>query len=351
MEIDICEGCKGPITKKLSCPHCLKLNLSSYFCSQECFKLNWSNHKTKHITATITNPWPEFNKYTGKLRPHYPLTPKKNVPNNILLPDYAISGIPYGEKKMFGNTQITVATHDDIQKIRTVCKMARRVLNIAASHLKPGITTDEIDNIVHNETISLGAYPSPLNYYGFPKSVCTSVNEVICHGIPDRRPLEDGDIINLDVTLYYDGFHGDLNETYTIGNVDIDGIKLINSAKQCLEDAINICKPGVRYREIGNVIEKIAKKNGHSVVRSYCGHGIGKLFHCAPNIPHYADNRAIGIMRPGHIFTIEPMINEGTWQDEHWPDNWTAVTKDGKRSAQFEHTLLITDDGVEILTL
>jgi len=229
--------------------------------------------------------------------------------------------------------------------------MAREVLDIAAAHVKPGTTTDEIDSIVHQAIIERGGYPSPLNYRDFPKSVCTSVNEVICHGIPDQRKLEDGDIVNLDVTAYYDGYHGDLNETYPVGNVDADSTRLMRTARECLDAAIALCKPGALFRDLGRTIEPIAKKNNCAVVRTYCGHGIHELFHCPPNVPHYAKNKAVGTMKPGMVFTIEPMINLGnSWYEDHWPDKWTAVTVDGKRSAQFEETLLITDTGVEVLT-
>ena len=172
----------------------------------------------------------------------------------------------------------------------------------------------------------------------------------ICLGIPDQYELQDGDIINLDISVYYDGMHGDLNETYLVGNADSESQKLVKTTRECLDKAIAMCKPGVLYRDLGNVIQKHASENGFSVVRTYCGHGIHSYFHCAPNVPHYAKNKAVGVMKPGHTFTIEPMINAGVWQDEHWPDNWTAVTADGKRSAQFEETLLITEDGCEILT-
>jgi len=195
-----------------------------------------------------------------------------------------------------------------------------------------------------------GAYPSPLNFRGFPKSLCTSINEVVCHGIPDNRELEDGDIINIDISTYYDWVHGDLNETYLVGNVDEQGRKLVQTTSECLQKSIEIVKPGTMYREVGNVISKHAQSNGFSVVRSYCGHGIGKLFHSTPNVPHYAKNKAIGTMKPGHVFTIEPMINEGVYNDQLWPDDWTSVTKDGKRSAQFEHTLLVTETGCDVLT-
>jgi methionyl aminopeptidase len=234
--------------------------------------------------------------------------------------------------------------------MRTVCKLAREVLDIAIASAKVGVTTDEIDKIVHEATIERNAYPSPLNYRGFPKSCCTSVNEVICHGIPDSRPLQDGDILNIDITVYYNGFHGDVNETICIGNVDEKGRELVNVTREALEKAISIVKPGTFYRDVGNVISKHVNQHGFSVVRSYCGHGIGQLFHTNPNVPHYGKNKAVGIMKPGHTFTIEPMINEGSWQDILWPDDWTAVTKDGKRSAQFEHTLLVTENGCEVLT-
>jgi len=173
---------------------------------------------------------------------------------------------------------------------------------------------------------------------------------VICHGIPDQRKLQDGDILNIDVTVYHGGFHGDLNETYCVGKVDKAGRDLIRNTQECLEKAIGLVRPGALYRDVGQTIERHAKSAGFSVVRTYCGHGINRLFHCAPSVPHYSKNKAVGVMKPGHTFTIEPMISEGTWRDEQWPDNWTAVTADGKRSAQFEHTLLVTETGCEILT-
>jgi len=235
--------------------------------------------------------------------------------------------------------------------MRIVCKLAREVLDIAASHVRPGITTDDIDAVVHKAAIERNSYPSPLNYRHFPKSVCTSVNEAICHGIPDQRKLQEGDIVNIDVTLYYDGFHGDLNETYAVGRIDEDSEKLIRTARKCLDEAIKLCKPGALFRDLGKTIEPIARANSCSVVRTYTGHGINDLFHCSPNVPHYAKNKAIGTMKPGMTFTIEPMINLGSnWDEVHWPDNWTATTVDGKRSAQFEETLLITETGVDILT-
>ena len=229
---------------------------------------------------------------------------------------------------------IPVYTEDEIKGIRESCKLGRYILDEAHKIAKPGVTTNEIDVLVHELCIENEAYPSPLNYYDFPKSVCTSVNEVICHGIPDRRPLENGDILNIDISTYFKGYHADLNETYLIGQVDKESSFLVENAYRSLEKAIEICKPGTLYREIGNVIGNYIESKGLSVVRTYCGHGVGKLFHTAPNVPHYKGNKAVGAMKvnnilikPGHIFTIEPMINQGTWNDVTWNYGWTAVKK------------------------
>jgi len=272
------------------------------------------------------------------------------VPSHIKRPDYAESGEPISERTSRSAANIVVHTADQITKIKRACVLGREVLDIAGSHVKAGVTTDELDKIVHQACIDRNSYPSPLNYRNFPKSCCTSVNEVICHGIPDNRPLEDGDIVNLDISLYFDGVHSDLNETFLVGNVDEQGRKLVRVSEECLMKAIEAVKPGCLYRDLGNVITKHVHANGFTVDRTYCGHGINELFHTAPNIPHYAKNKAVGVMKAGHIFTIEPMICEGIYGTEHWPDDWTAVTKDGKRSAQFEHTLLVTETGCEILT-
>jgi len=273
------------------------------------------------------------------------------VPTHIKRPDYAdnVRGFSRIEDEAQGRPP-KILSPEEQEKLRTVCKLGREVLDIAAAAVRPGITTDEIDEIVHNATIERNAYPSPLNYRRFPKSVCTSLNEAICHGIPDQRKLVEGDIINIDVSLYYDGFHGDLNETYAVGEIDEESKILLRTTRECLDESIKICKPGALFRDIGKIIEPIAKKSGCSVVRNYTGHGINQLFHGSPNIPHYAKNKAIGTMKAGMAFTIEPMINLGTWDGVHWPDDWTCTTADGRRSAQFEETLLITETGVEVLT-
>ncbi|CAI2174389.1 11750_t:CDS:2 [Funneliformis geosporum] len=321
-----CQGAGCTESANLQCPTCLNLKIpGSFFCSRDCFRANWSTHKHIHEKTYI----PKFS-YTGTLRAVYPLSPKRQVPQHIERPDYADnpSGVSKSEQVAKVNAPIKVLNEAEIEGMRKVCKLAREVLDIGAATIKPGVTTDEIDRVIHDAIIERDSYPSPLNYYEFPKSVCTSVNEVICHGIPDQRELLEGDIINLDVTLYHNGFHGDLNETYPVGNIDDESKKLIRTAKECLDKAVECVKPGFLYRNLGTVIEKHAKANSCSVVQ----------------------NKAIGTMKPGQCFTIEPMINLGTWRDRHWTDNWTAVTDDGKRSAQFEHTLLVTKKGVEILT-
>ena len=234
--------------------------------------------------------------------------------------------------------------------MRATCRLAREALDAAHAIIGPGTTADEIDRVVHDVTVEGGAYPAPLNYFNFPKSVCTSVNEVICHGIPDQRELQDGDVVNVDVTAILDGWYGDLNETYIVGKGTEETRHLVKSAYDCLHDAIAIVKPGTKFRELGGVISQRASKAGLSVVKSYCGHGIGDLFHCAPQIPHYFPNKAKGTMKVGHIFTIEPMINVGSGKDVLWPDGWTAATADGSYSAQFEHTLIVTETGCEVLT-
>lgn len=347
--------CGKPTDSALKCPICLKEGISNVFCNQNCFRSSWQHHKSIHKSETGDeeyNPFPSYS-FSGELRPVYPLTPKRPIPKHIKLPDYAQNGRPISEIKNDRLGKIETLSEKDIGKIRKVAKISREILDITASHIKPGITTDEIDAILHKECIKRNAYPSPLNYYNFPKSLCTSVNEVICHGIPDKYKLKDGDIINLDVTIYYLGFHSDLNETYYVGEkakTNKEIVNLVETTRECLDLAIQYVKPGIAFRDLGNIIEEHAHKNNCSVVRTYCGHGIGTLFHCQPNIPHYGKNKAVGIAKPGMVFTIEPMLCAGTYKDQTWPDKWTAVTQDGKYSAQFEQMLLVTDDGVEVLT-
>ncbi|XVF79864.1 hypothetical protein PTKIN_Ptkin15bG0024200 [Pterospermum kingtungense] len=322
-----CVRCGNPA--HLQCPKCMELKLpreGAAFCAQDCFKASWSSHKSVHLKARLSSlgmdknsdlaneGWlyclnkgrsrtpkcPHFG-WTGTLRP-YPISPKRIAPAPIEKPDWADDGIPKVEPNSDLQNHVEIKTPDQIERMREACRIGREVLDAAARMICPGVTTDEIDRVVHEATIAAGAYPSPLNYHFYPKSCCTSVNEVICHGIPDARKLEDGDIVNVDVTVYYNGVHGDLNETYFVGNVDEASRKLVQSTYECLEKAISI------------------------------------------------GNKAVGMMKAGQTFTIEPMINAGIWRDQMWPDGWTAVTADGKRSAQFEHTLLVTETGVEVLT-
>eukprot|EP00802_Teleaulax_amphioxeia_P015514 Tamp_15605.p1 GENE.Tamp_15605~~Tamp_15605.p1 ORF type:complete len:365 (-),score=100.25 Tamp_15605:422-1516(-) len=288
-------------------------------------------------------------KYTGTQRPSA-MTPMRKVPKEIAKPDYASDGKP--KAKTLGMPwDIPVNSAEDIEGIRKAARAAREVLDIATSSVRVGMTTEELDELVHTETIKRGGYPSPLNYHGFPKSVCTSINEVVCHGIPGTNvKLQDGDIVNIDVTVYLNGYHGDCSEMACVGEVDEAGKKLIQTTYDAWQAAIAICKPGVKYSEIGGVIEDRILPAGYTSTRNFCGHGVGKVFHSNPTILHYKNKQNNGVMAPGHVFTIEPMINEGDVGNVMWRDDWTATTKDGKRSAQFEHTLLITETGVEPLT-
>lgn len=355
--VAVCEACGKPST--MQCPKCREIGLTpSHFCSQTCFKESWKTHKDKHTSEkpactipTMTDIERSMFNFTGPLRPGL-MSPKRFVPLNIPRPDYADH--PEGRSLVEENDRNANKTRKidaaQLVKIRRVCKLAREVLDIGCRAVKPGITTDEIDRVVHEATVARGMYPSTLNYYNFPKSLCTSLNEIICHGIPDSTVLKEGDIVNLDVSAYLDGVHADLNETVFVGKPDSDSLRLVHCAYECMKAGINMVKPGNLYRHCGDAIEERAHKDNCSVVRTYSGHGVGALFHCAPSIPHYANNKGAGSMQASHVFTIEPMINLGTWEDTIWPDRWTAPTKDGKRSAQFEHTMVVTENGVELLT-
>ncbi|KEY65098.1 hypothetical protein S7711_08167 [Stachybotrys chartarum IBT 7711] len=368
-----CENDAG----SLQCPTCLKLGVKdSFFCSQDCFKKNWGNHKSMHRSQSsilhhfippkaispdpatgVYNPFPNY-PYTGSLRPVYPLSDRRVVPKSIPHPVWWEDGNPKYNRTLSGRNKFEIHDAKGQEAMRKACRLAREVLDIAAAAAKPGVTTDYIDEVVHQATVERN-------------SCCTSVNEVICHGIPDKRVLLDGDILNIDVSLYHEGYHADLNETYYIGDrakADPDSVRVVETARECLDEAIKAVKPGVLIREFGNIIEKHAKSKNCSVIRTYCGHGIGTLFHSPPNVPHYAKNKTVGECKPGMTFTIEPMIALGKYRDVTWPDNWTSTTIDGKRTAQFgrpatdtpsdaprltwvsEHTLLITEDGVEVLT-
>ena len=271
--------------------------------------------------------------------------PMRSVPDGIPRPPYAESG------EAMRRSEDVVKDADTIERMRRAGRAAAEVLEIGAAMIAPGVTTDEIDAVVHEAYIERGGYPSTLNYHGYPKSLCTSVNEVICHGIPDDRPLRDGDIVNLDVTIYLDGVHGDTNATYAVGTITPAARRLVDVTRECLDLGIEAVRPGRPFFDIGRAIEAHATANGYDVVRAFVGHGIGEQFHTDLQIPHYYEPRMQRLMEPGMTFTIEPMISMGTGMHRIWPDDWTAVTADGTPCAQFEHTLVVTDDGVEILTI
>ena len=272
------------------------------------------------------------------------VSPRRDVPPAIPGPDYAERGRPLKVDEPM------VKSDDIIDRMRRAGRMAADVLETTARAIEVGVTTDELDRICHEATIRQGAYPSPLNYHSYPKSLCTSVNEVICHGIPDSRPLGDGDIVNLDVTVYLDGVHGDTNATFGVGSVDDESQRLIAVTRECLERAIEAVTAGRPISDIGRAIQRHAEEAGFGVVRNYCGHGIGEVFHSCPQIPHYYEPTADTVMEPGMTFTIEPMITAGTWRHVMWEDGWTAVTADGRRTAQFEHMILVTESGADVLT-
>jgi methionyl aminopeptidase len=280
----------------------------------------------------------------GRIQPGT-ISPMRYVPDSIVKPPYAETGIVprYNESR--------IKELDVIERMRVAGAAAKDILRRAGEMVRPGITTDEIDIFVHDLCIEMGGYPSPLNYHGYPKSVCTSVNEVICHGIPDSRVLENGDVINLDVTIYLNGVHGDTNATFAVGDISQQDKDLMAVTEECMWHGIEVVKPGVMINEIGRAIEVHAKKHKYGVVRAFIGHGIGENFHTDIQVLHYYDPRNTMILREGMTFTIEPMITaSGESRHKMWDDDWTAVTADGSRTAQYEHTMVVTKDGVEVLT-
>ena len=273
------------------------------------------------------------------------LSPTRSVPSGIDRPPYAVSGDTGPARPS------SVRTADEVERMRRAGAAAAEILVEAGRAVQPGVTTDRIDALVHEATIVRGGYPSPLNYRGYPKSVCTSVNEVICHGIPDSRPLSDGDIVNIDVTIFLDGVHGDTSVTVLVGDVDDHSRRLVAETRIAMDLGIDTVRPTQPLHAIGRTIERHAQRHGLGVVREFIGHGIGTEFHSGLQVKHYFDPRDDTLLVAGMTFTIEPMLTLGDPSCALWDDAWTAVTLDGRRTAQFEHTLLVTEDGVERLTV
>jgi len=239
----------------------------------------------------------------------------------------------------------------DIEAMRASCRLAAATLRMVGPHVKPGVDTETLNKLCHDFIVEHGAYPAPLKYRGFPKSICTSVNEVVCHGIPShKKALRKGDIVNVDVTTKLDGFHGDTSATFAVGKVSGEARRLMWVARESLRLGIEAVRPGARFSDIGKAIQTFAEAQGCSVVREYCGHGIGREFHAEPQVPHYFTEEDPRRMEPGMTFTIEPMINLGTWQTKRLRDGWTVLTRDGALSAQYEHTVMVVEEGVEVLT-
>jgi methionyl aminopeptidase len=274
------------------------------------------------------------------------LSPTRSVPSSISRPEYVGKAAP---AKFTGSD---VKTAEQVARIRAAGKIAAQAIQLVGEACKPGVTTDELDRIGHEFVVAQGAYPSTLGYRGFPKSLCSSINEVICHGIPDDTVLKDGDIINIDITAFKDGFHGDSNVTFMVGEVTPEVKLLVERTHEAMMRGINAALPGRSVNIIGRAIETYAKRFNYGVVRDFTGHGVGEAFHSGLVIPHYDSAPHFDEeIKVGMVFTIEPMLTLGTHEWDMWADDWTVVTKDKSITAQFEHTIVITDDGPEILTL
>ncbi|AGU15319.1 type I methionyl aminopeptidase [Corynebacterium argentoratense] len=282
---------------------------------------------------------------TRLLTPGTP-TPIRTVPNHIERPEYV-----WKDTVQEAMGEPFVQTPEVIEKMREASKIAANALAEAGKAVTPGVTTDEIDRVAHEYMCDHGAYPSTLGYRDFPKSCCVSLNEIVCHGIPDSTVIEDGDIVNIDVTAYKNGVHGDTNATFLAGNVSEEHRLLVERTKEATMRGIRAAKPGREINVIGRVIEVYAKRFGYNVVRDFTGHGIGTTFHNGLVVMHYDAPEYTDILEPGMTLTVEPMINLGALPYDIWDDGWTVANRDGKFTAQFEHTIVITEDGNEILTL
>ncbi len=273
------------------------------------------------------------------------------MPAGIARPPYAASGKVDERDAPCDDPYELAQSAETLDRMRLAGRAARRVLRAVAAQIAPGVTTDHLDAVCHQACIDEGGYPSPLNYKGYPKSLCTSVNEVICHGIPDDRRLVDGDIVNCDVTIFLDGVHGDHSETFLVGEVDEASRELVRVTREAMYAGIAAVREGALVCDIGAAIQRHAHAHGYGIVREFVGHGIGTVFHQEPSVPHYYTPTANFPLVEGVTFTIEPMITIGRPNAALWDDNWTAVTRDGSRTAQFEHTLSVTAAGAEILTV
>jgi len=274
------------------------------------------------------------------------VSPMRPVPSRIVRPEYV------GRPGPAPHTRGDVYTPDEVELIREAGRIAAQAIERVGQAVRPGVTTEELDAIGHEFLLAAGAYPSTLGYRGYPKSICSSVNEVICHGIPDDTVLEDGDIVNIDITAYKNGFHGDSNQTFIAGTASDEVVQLVERTREALNRGIKAVAPGRQVNVIGRAIESYAKRFGYGVVRDFTGHGVGAAFHSGLIIPHYDAAPAFDdVMEPGMVFTIEPMLTLGTHEWEMWADDWTVVTRDRSLTAQFEHTLVVTERGAEVLTL
>ena len=282
---------------------------------------------------------------TGYLTPGS-ISPQRFVPDSIVRPEYV------GKKEPSEHLTGDVYSPEDIERIRAAGRIAAGAIEAVGDAIAPGVTTDYLDGVAHDYVISHGAYPSTLGYRGFPKSCCTSLNETICHGIPDDTVINEGDIVNIDITAYLDGMHGDLNKTFVVGEVSDDAKLLVERTREALNRAIKAVAPGRQINVIGRAIESYAARFGYGVVRDFTGHGVGSSFHSGLIIPHYDPSPLYDdLLVPGMVFTIEPMLTIGTIHWDMWSDGWTVTTKDKSLSAQFEHTIVVTETGAEILTL
>jgi methionyl aminopeptidase len=274
------------------------------------------------------------------------VSPRLAVPADIPRPEYV--GKPLPAKHTGGD----VFTSDEIELIRESGRIAAQAIELVGQHVKPGVTTDELDRIAHEFVVAHGAYPSTLGYRGYPKSLCSSLNEVICHGIPDDTVLEEGDIVNIDITAFKNGFHGDSNQTFVVGTAEQEVVDLVERTREALNRGIKAVAPGRQVNVIGRAIQAYAKRFGYGVVRDFTGHGVGRAFHSGLIIPHYDSAPMYDtVMEPGMVFTIEPMLTLGGIAWDMWDDDWTVTTRDKSLTAQFEHTLVVTERGAEILTL